>query len=60
MQTRRIFTAATAFPRCSKTLWVENAGQLTRASTSALLWLCVAWGQNPQVAVHLPVWWVMK
>src|SRR5208283_225021 len=54
MQTRLIFPCIAAVPSDVRTFGVGKVGHETLDSSSVLLLLPLAWGQKPQLAVHLP------
>jgi hypothetical protein len=55
-----IFPSFAFVARAVKTFDVGKVGQVTLERSSVLLLLSLAWGQKPQLAVHLPVLYVIK
>lgn len=60
MQTRLILFCSPENAMVVRTLWVGRVGHLTLERSSVALLLVRAWGQKPQLAVHLPVLYVIR
>ena len=60
MHTRLIFLALKEEVKPSNTVLSEKDGQETLESNATLLLLSCAWGQNAQLALHLPEKYVIK
>ncbi len=60
MQTRQIFSSLTALATAVRASAVGKVGHEILDSKSVLLLLALAWGQKPQLAVHLPSLYVIR